>query len=355
LPIDPSATLLGGVRLLSVAPGFDVSIYLSLALLFGIAAQFRAMDGYAFIRKVIFSLEPRFGVTYAVVIVTSLFSPFILNDVVILILTPFIVRYCKQVGVDAAPLIVSAVTFTNISGSLTPFGNPQNILLWESSGISATAFLTGTWLPLSISAILSVASIHFLRSVPVAKHEMQIPPAPSTPGWYLLLVGAIIFGSDFLKVSSTLALAIGFLAGFPFTFRALPLFAKEFDLRSLVILYILITSVTLASSLIADSVGPYAVEAASGGQPFSAIFVGVLSNIISNVPATQLILSLAHVAPSVAPKIAVEAGLAGNLDPIASFADILALLLVRRAGLPLRRIVLLQLLVGTISFLPALL
>jgi hypothetical protein len=46
---------------------FDPTVYLSLAFLFGIAAQFKAMDGDTFLRKV----------------VASLFSPIILNDVVI--------------------------------------------------------------------------------------------------------------------------------------------------------------------------------------------------------------------------------------------------------------------------------
>ena len=54
-----------------------------------------------------------------------------------------------------------------------------------------------------------------------------------------------------------------------------------------------------------------------------------------------------------APKIAVEAGLAGNITPVGSFANILALTLVRRAGLPVRRTILLQLAIGLVSFLPA--
>jgi Na+/H+ antiporter NhaD/arsenite permease-like protein len=53
--------------------------------------------------------------------------------------------------------------------------------------------------------------------------------------------------------------------------------------------------------------------------------------------------------------LAVEAGLAGNITPIASFANILALLMVKRGGLPIRKAILLQVGVGLVSFLPALL
>lgn len=109
---------------------FDVTPYISLAFLFGIAAQFRAMDGYSFLRRVIAIFERRIGILYSVVIVTSIFSPFILNDVVVIVLTPVIIRYSKQFKVDIVPLLVAEITFTNIASSLTPLGNPQNILLW---------------------------------------------------------------------------------------------------------------------------------------------------------------------------------------------------------------------------------
>jgi Na+/H+ antiporter NhaD/arsenite permease-like protein len=80
-----------------------------------------------------------------------------------------------------------------------------------------------------------------------------------------------------------------------------------------------------------------------------------LSAIISNVPATQLVLSTAHVGPHVAPILAIDAGLAGNIGPISSFANLLALLMVKRSGLPIARAVVLQLAIGLVVFLPALL
>ena len=41
---------------------FDPSIFVSLAFLFGIAANFRAMDGYSFLRSLISAIERRLGV-----------------------------------------------------------------------------------------------------------------------------------------------------------------------------------------------------------------------------------------------------------------------------------------------------
>ena len=332
---------------------FDLSVYVSLAFLFGISAQFRAMDGYLFLRRTLRAFETRVGMLYAVVIVTSLFSPLILNDVVVLILTPVLIKYAKQSGVDIAPLVVAEITFTNIASSLTPLGNPQNILLWQSSGVSATGFVSETALPVLLAGLISACLLYPLSRRMRGPEDPPAVNGPTRPGLYLVLVVVAVFSSAFLGVPSVFALGISFLLGFAFTYRHLLRILVEFDLRSLVILYLLVASVTVVAFAVEPLAASTASRAASGVQPFSALFVGLLSAAISNVPTTQLILGLTTVSKHAAPVIAVEAGLAGNIDPVSSFANVLALLMVKRAGLPIRRAVLLQLVVGVISFLPA--
>jgi Na+/H+ antiporter NhaD/arsenite permease-like protein len=72
------------------------------------------------------------------------------------------------------------------------------------------------------------------------------------------------------------------------------------------------------------------------------------------VPAAQLVINTGAVTQGTAPLVAVEAGLAGNLGPIASFANLLALQIARGAGVPIKRVVVLQVVVGALAFLPAL-
>jgi len=346
--------VLDATAVAQVSQRFDPSVYLSLAFLFGIAAQFRCMGGNATLRRMIASLEDRVGILYAVVVVAAGFSPLILNDVVVLILTPVLAAYCKELKVGVAPLLVAEVAFVNIASSLTPFGNPQNILLWQTTGISAGAFVLGTSLPLAVAAVVT-ALVLYPMAGRLRRRAVAPASAPTRPAAYLVSVAAVVFASDLLRVADVVALGLAFALGFCFTLRSLPALPQEFDLRSLLVLWAFVATVTVASVVVEPVMGAYAAEAASGVQPFSALFVGGVSCLISNVPATQLVLSLAHVPAAVAPKIAVEAGLAGNIDPVASFANILALLLVRRAGLPVRRAIALQFGVGLVSFLPALL
>jgi Na+/H+ antiporter NhaD/arsenite permease-like protein len=332
---------------------FDVSIFVSLAFLFGIAAQFRAADGYPFLRGLISALEGRLGVMYAVVVVTAVFSPFVLNDVLVMILTPVIAAYAKDSGAEIAPLVVAEITSTNIASSLTPLGNPQNILLWQASGISAGAFVAGTWLPLLASGAIAALLLLRFRGKAVGRGMETARTWSWLPAAYLGGSALIVFSLNFLGVSSIVALGLAFVLGFAFTFRSLGKVAKEFDLRSLLILFALVGVVAIVAALIRPAILPYVSPVASGEQPYTAGFFGLVSAAISNVPATQLVLSTASITPHAAPLLAVDAGLAGNIDPVSSFANLLALLMVNRSGLPVRRAIVLQLAIGLVAFLPA--
>jgi Na+/H+ antiporter NhaD/arsenite permease-like protein len=339
--------------LVSVFQLFDFSIFPSLAFLFGIAAQFRAMDGTSFLQRMVGKLENRVGILYAIFLVASLFSPFILNDVVIIILTPVVVRYAKHFKVDAAPLLVAEITMTNVASSLTPLGNPQNILLWTSSRATFSQFVSGTWLPVLISGVIAAAALFpFSRRIGGAR-EISSSIGSVAPAIYLVIVATAIILSDFVGIPSYVSLGAGFLLGFIFTFRQPIEVVKAFDVRSLLTLYAFVGSVAVASFVLKPILVPYVQPVASGQQPYSAEFLGTVSNFISNVPATQLVLGISRVTPAVASETAVSAGLAGNISPLASFANILALQIARRGGIPLKRTIALQFVVGLLSFLPA--
>ena len=334
---------------------FDVSIYVSLALLFGIAAQFRAMDGYSFLRNVLSHVEPRTGILYAVSLVTLVVSPFILNDVLVLILTPALIRYAKQYGLDPAPLVVAEVTFTNIASSLTPIGNPQNIILWASSGIGFHRFVGGTWEFVLASAAVAAAALAPLAWRLGGPRDATARLKSAAPAAYLLFVTAVVLAAEVFHVPDYASLGVGFLSGFAINRRTLGSVKKEFDVRSVLLLYGFITVIAVAVHFVAPEIAAYVAPAAAGKEPYSWAFVGVMSSLIGNVPVTQLLVSTSGVTAAAAPKIAVEAGLAGNLGPAASFANLLALQMAAREGVPLKKAIALQMVVGLVAYLPVLL
>jgi Na+/H+ antiporter NhaD/arsenite permease-like protein len=331
----------------------DLSIFPSLAFLFGIAAQFRAMDGNLLLRRLVGNLGKKVGMVFAVFVVAGAFSPFILNDVVILILTPTVVKYAKQSGFDVAPLLVAEITMTNVASSLTPLGNPQNILLWTSSGASFGQFVAGTWVPVSLSTLIAAIALLPLARRYRGKADVDSPPASVLPAVYLAMVAVAIFASDLAGIPTYLSLGAGFLIGFLFTSRSFKKVIGAFDVRSLFTLYVFVGSVAIVAYILKPELIPYVAPVAAGAQPYSAEFLGTVSNFISNVPATQLVLSISKVSASVASETAVSAGLAGNISPLASFANILALQIALREGVSLRKTIVLQFVVGMLSFLPA--
>lgn len=334
---------------------FNASIFLSLALLFGVAAQFRAMDGYSFLRGVLSVMEPKLGAVYAVALLTLAVSPFILNDVLVLVLTPTLIQYSRQHRIDPAPLIVAEVTLTNVASALTPIGNPQNILLWGSSGAGFIPFVLGTWPGVLASAALALAALF-----PLARRsKVAVGPHGTIgsflPAVYLALVAAAVVAGDLLGLPAFVGLGAGVLLGALFTRGGTRRVRKEFDLRSLLLLCAFVAATDVVALSLSGALLPYLAPAARGAEPYSGAFVALASNLVSNVPATQLLIRTAGVSAVVAPKIAVEAGLAGNLGPAASFANILALRIAMKSGVPVKRTLMLQLLVGAVAFLPALL
>lgn len=330
----------------------DPTVFLSLAFFFGIAAQFRAAEGNQFLRAVISAFRRKVGALLAVALVATVFSPFVLNDVLILILTPVLIEYSQESGSDLAPLVVAEIALANIASSLTPFGNPQNILLWQATGASARQFIGWTWLPLLASAVLAV-SVLAVFGQRGGRGGVDHPVVSKKGGVYLALAAGSVFVLDGVGVSSVVALGVAFAIGFAFTWREPSKLVHAYELRALLIIYALVGGVMLASLPFGQLLTPYVAPAGLGAQPYTVAFVTLVSNLVSNVPATQLILSTSYVSAHSAAVIAVDAGLAGNVGPIGSLANLLALLMVRRSGRPIRRIMLLQLLVGVVALLPA--
>ncbi|MEM3670146.1 MAG: SLC13 family permease [Thermoprotei archaeon] len=325
---------------------------MSLALLFGIAAQFRAMHGKKLIERLIGSLSNRVGVLYSTLIVSAALSPLVLNDVVILFLTPVLAEHCRTHPSDAVPLIVAEVTFTNVGSTLTPFGNPQNILLWENSGIGALRFVKGTAPYVLLSGILCALALLVYRRKTSKFTVNWSSDGIIVPAIYLMVLSATIFLLSVLGVENTVSIGIAFVIGFLLNIRHIGGFLREFDVRSLALIYCLIVATTTASFFLGSHIERYTELIADGIQPSSAILMALISNVISNVPATQLVLSSTHVAASGAPLVAVEAGLAGNLTPVGSLANILALTISRSYGLKLKKIVVVQALIGLVSYIP---
>lgn len=85
----------------------------------------------------------------------ALLSTFLTNDVALFILVPLTMTLKKYGPIPASKLIIFEAIAVNAGSLLTPIGNPQNILLWGHSGLSFNAFI-GQMLPLTLLLMVGV-------------------------------------------------------------------------------------------------------------------------------------------------------------------------------------------------------
>ena len=90
---------------------------------------------------------------------SALLSTVLTNDVALFIVVPLTLGLRGIAGLPIGRLVIFEALAVNAGSLLTPIGNPQNILLWQLSGLSFTAF---TWqmapLALGSMALLLLAT-----------------------------------------------------------------------------------------------------------------------------------------------------------------------------------------------------
>lgn len=91
-------------------------------------------------------------------------SAFIVNDALVLVGVPLLFAVARRLQVSARPLLLTLAFSVSVGSVLTPFGNPQNLLVSLGSGISepVTTFLRYLLLPTLVNLVLGG---YYLRRV----------------------------------------------------------------------------------------------------------------------------------------------------------------------------------------------
>lgn len=84
-----------------------------------------------------------------IVLITGIASAFLVNDAVVLLFTPVIISICKKSKLNPVPFLIAEIFSSNTGSVMTITGNPQNMLIGISSGISYIDFMIKL-LPISI-------------------------------------------------------------------------------------------------------------------------------------------------------------------------------------------------------------
>ncbi|ALS68118.1 SLC13 family permease [Pandoraea apista] len=243
-------------------------------------------------------------------------STLLTNDVALFAVVPLAQSLARIAPVRIERLIIFLALAVNAGSSLTPLGNPQNLFLWQQSGMGFGAFvIMMTPLTLALMAVLLLTcaaafdsrALHFQQRGP--RHDVR---------WALLWIALTLFVA-FVALADH-----GYAAWACAGVAAVLLVARRSAVLG--IDWLLLAIFVLMFVVLRGVAGMPEVRAALGHVDFSGTgmaYVGaaVLSQIISNVPAAILLAEYSHNWPALAHGVAVGGfGLA-----IGSLANLIAL------------------------------
>lgn len=233
-------------------------------------------------------------------VLVAVLSALVLNDAVVLLFTPVLVRAARSMGTSAIPLLVGEALAANLGSVATPVGNPQNAAIALQRDLGFVEF-TAALLPLALVGLavgVLVALLFFRKDL--SRHEARGPPPEErirSAGMFLLASAAVLlalagflFGPAIGIPLWAAALGAGLLALVlaPATGTSPLRVVRGVDPGILVFfvgLFVLLETVREAGvlDLVAEGL-------AQGGSGAFVLATAVLSNVVSNVPAVLLLL-----------------------------------------------------------------
>ena len=340
LKIDrPGAAIVGAVAMISfrVVRASDALHFIdfpTLVLLFSmmlIVGSLRLAGFFEWTAEVVLRrLKPE-QLLPAVIFTSGILSAFFVNDIVCLVMVPFVLSIAQRMKLPPLPYLLAIATASNIGSVATITGNPQNMLIGSFSGIRYRDFLFHLGPIAVIGLLLDWAILHWihLRHARLPKMEERIP-LPDLDFSHLTKPAVVVT-----------AVVIGFFAGVPPAMMAALgaaalLITRTLEPRKLydevdwglLVFFVglfLIVGGAENAGIVAKLLG-FAQHWNLRQLPAFTVVVAVLSNIVSNVPAVMLLKSLAptfHNPHTAWLTLAMASTLAGNLTITGSVANLI--------------------------------
>jgi Na+/H+ antiporter NhaD/arsenite permease-like protein len=268
----------------------------------------------------------------AVIFTCGFLSAFLVNDIVCLVMVPFVLGITRRMRLRPLPYLLAVATASNTGSVATITGNPQNMLIGSFSGIRYYDFLFHLG-PVAIAGLLiNWVVLHWIhmRNIDMQPQAAERIPLPALDLSHLtkpvIVVTAVVVGF-FLGIPPAMTAALG-AAGLLISRTLEPRkLYQEVDWGLLVFFIGLFLIVGGAENA---GIVRRLLEVAEHWNlqrlgTFTVV-VALLSNIVSNVPAVMLLKSLipGFSSPHTAwLALAMASTLAGNLTITGSVANLI--------------------------------
>jgi Na+/H+ antiporter NhaD/arsenite permease-like protein len=274
----------------------------------------------------------------AVVMISGVFSAFLVNDAICLVLAPLVLELTLALGRRPVPYLLAVAMASNVGSTATITGNPQNIMIGSLSHIPYTTFALALGPVALVGLVITMAFIAlFHRAEFAVEARLEEPPRKvevhralmiRTVAATLVLIALFFAG----MVPAKAAIIIGGLLLLTRRVKSRRIY-EEIDWSLLLMfagLFIIVAGAEHA--LFTPDVIAAAGRLHLDQIPVLSAVTALLSNLVSNVPAVLLM------KPFVEPLgdhdrawlvIAMASTLAGNFTVLGSIAN---LIVVQRAA-----------------------
>jgi Na+/H+ antiporter NhaD/arsenite permease-like protein len=176
----PGAAIIGSAVLFAfriIGPGEAVAFidFGTIVLLFSmmlIVGNLRLAGFFEWVNEAIVGrLHPR-HLLPTVIFTSGVLSAFFVNDVICLVMVPFVIGVTRRMGLRPLPYLLALATASNIGSVATITGNPQNILIGSVSGIGYREFLWRLGPVAIFGLLLDWAILHWLYP----HDDIKVPP-----------------------------------------------------------------------------------------------------------------------------------------------------------------------------------
>jgi Na+/H+ antiporter NhaD/arsenite permease-like protein len=315
----------------------------TMALLFGlmvVSAQFRLGGFYAeAVRRIALRPASPERLLMAVVLSVGALSALLANDIVCLAMTPVLVEACARRGLHPVPFLLGLAGAANVGSAATLIGNPPNMLIGQTLGLSFAGYLLDGGIPalLGLGVVWWAVAREWRGRFSAEPRQLAVD-SPAFDTWQtqkgLLVLSAVVVA--FLLAPWPREIVALVAAGVLLTSRRMTsrdvLGLVDWQLLVLFIGLFVVSGALAASGLLASAFASLASAGVDATHPTWLFVLSVgLSNLVSNVPAVLLLLPAAE-HPQAGPVLALSSTLAGNLIVVGSVANIIVVDRAARLG-----------------------
>jgi Na+/H+ antiporter NhaD/arsenite permease-like protein len=277
----------------------------------------------------------------AIVAVSGVFSAFLVNDAICLVMAPLVVELTVGSRRNPVPYLLAVAMASNIGSVATITGNPQNIMIGTVSHIPYASF-AGALTPVAlVGLVLTVLLVVLLHPTEFHRGEQLQPRLPRIRANRILvlrsltataLVVALFFAG---MAPAKAAIIIGALLLLTRRVKSVRIYA-EIDWSLLLMFAGLFIIVGAAENvLLTPDVVREVAALHLASMPVLAGVTAVLSNLVSNVPAVLLLKPFIVALPNQGSAwlvMAMASTLAGNFTVLGSIANLIVVEQAARRG-----------------------